>query len=56
MRSCTFLALGAERIAFAVDYPYESSREALKFMREAPICENDREIIYHLNTERFFNL
>jgi 2,3-dihydroxybenzoate decarboxylase len=53
---CAFLALGAERIAFAVDYPYEESEEALKFMKEAPICDSDKEKIYHLNTERFFKL
>jgi 5-carboxyvanillate decarboxylase len=53
---CAFLALGADRIAFAVDYPYEESEEAIKFMNEAPICDSDKEKIYHLNTERFFKL
>lgn len=42
-----------DRIAFAVDYPYEDGEEALKFMREAPICERDKAKIYHLNTRRF---
>jgi len=53
---CAFLSLGADRIAFAVDYPYEESEEALRFMKEAPICDSDKEKIYHLNTERFFKL
>jgi len=25
-------------------------------MKEAPICDSDKEKIYHLNTERFFKL
>ena len=46
---CTYLALGADRIAFAVDYPYEKTEEAVQFMNEVPICESDKEKIYHLN-------
>lgn len=53
---CSYLALGADRIAFAVDYPYEDTEEALQFMKEAPICDSDKEKICHLNAERLFNL
>lgn len=53
---CAYLAMGAEKIAFAVDYPYEENKEALAFMREAPICDDDKEKIYHLNAERLFKL
>jgi len=53
---CAYLALGADKIAFAVDYPYEDSKEAMQFMKEAPICDSDKEKIYHLNTERLFKL
>jgi len=53
---CSYLALGADRIAFAVDYPYEKTEEALQFMQEIPICDSDKEKIYHLNAERLFNL
>jgi 5-carboxyvanillate decarboxylase len=53
---CAYLGLGADRILFAVDYPMESSLEAVKFMEEAPICDLDREKIYHLNSERLLHL
>jgi 5-carboxyvanillate decarboxylase len=53
---CALLALGADRIAFAVDYPYESTEEALHFLKEAPICDADKEKIAHLNAERVFKL
>jgi 2,3-dihydroxybenzoate decarboxylase len=53
---CACLALGADRIAFAVDYPYEPTEEALHFMKEAPICDEDKEKIYHRNAERLFKL
>jgi 2,3-dihydroxybenzoate decarboxylase len=53
---CAFLAMGADKIAFAVDYPYEQNREALAFMKEAPICDEDKEKIYHLNAEKLFKL
>ncbi len=53
---CTYLALGADRIAFASDYPYERSEESVEFMKEVPICESDKEKIYHLNAEKLFGL
>jgi 2,3-dihydroxybenzoate decarboxylase len=53
---CAYLAMGAEKIAFAVDYPYEENKEALAFMKEAPLCDDDKEKIYHLNAERIFKL
>ena len=53
---CAYLAMGAEKIAFAVDYPYEDNGEALAFMKEAPLCDEDKEKIYHLNAERIFRL
>ena len=53
---CAYLAMGADKIAFAVDYPYEENKEALAFMREAPVCDEDKEKIYHLNAERLFKI
>jgi 5-carboxyvanillate decarboxylase len=53
---CAYLALGADRILFAVDYPMESNRMGVRFMEEAPICDRDKEKIYHLNAEKLFNL
>ena len=53
---CSYLALGANNIGFAVDYPYEDTEEALEFMRAAPISDIDKEKIYHLNAEKLFKL
>lgn len=53
---CVYMALGAERILFAVDYPYESNREAVEFMDAMPICDSDKEMIYHANAERLLLL
>ncbi len=49
---CAYLALGADRILFAVDYPFESSQEAVKFIESVPMCDSDKEKICHLNAER----
>ena len=53
---CAYLALGADKITFAVDYPHEENEKALQFMKEAPICDSDKEKIYHLNAESLFRL
>ncbi len=53
---CILSTLGAGRILFAVDYPMESPEEAIKFMEETPINDNDKEKIYYLNAERVFSL
>ncbi|OGO22534.1 MAG: hypothetical protein A2144_02245 [Chloroflexi bacterium RBG_16_50_9] len=52
----TSSVLGADRILFAVDYPYESSREGVKFMEAAPIPDGDKEKIFHLNAEKLLKL
>lgn len=48
--------LGAERIMFAADYPYESVEEAVTFMDGAKVSEVERENIYWKNSARVFNL
>jgi predicted TIM-barrel fold metal-dependent hydrolase len=53
---CDYLSLGADKILFAVDYPMESSKEAIQFIEQAPICDGDKEKIWHLNAERLFSL
>jgi 5-carboxyvanillate decarboxylase len=52
----TVSILSADNILFAVDYPMESSEEAIQFMQKAPIDDNDKEKIYHVNAERIFSL
>jgi 5-carboxyvanillate decarboxylase len=53
---CTYLALGADKIAFAVDYPFEDSLTAARFISEAPISNEDKEKICHGTAERIFKL
>lgn len=51
-----YLALGADRITFGADYPFEDSQEAAKGVEAMPICDADKEKIFHLNAERLFKL
>jgi 5-carboxyvanillate decarboxylase len=53
---CAYLVLGADRILFAVDYPYELNREGVQFMDSLPICDDDKEKIYHRNAEKLLGL
>jgi 5-carboxyvanillate decarboxylase len=53
---CVFQTIGADRMMFAVDYPYERSEEAVRFMQEVPISDIDKEKIYHLTAERLFKM
>jgi predicted TIM-barrel fold metal-dependent hydrolase len=53
---CTYLALGADNIAFAIDYPFADNKQAAQFIERMPICDEDKEKICHLNAERLFKL
>ncbi len=53
---CAYMALGADRIVFAVDYPMESMKQAVQFIESAPICDSDKEKICHLNLEKLLKL
>lgn len=53
---CSVLALGADRIMFSIDYPYESTESAVRFIEAAPISEGDRAKICHLNAARLLKL
>lgn len=48
--------LGADNILFAIDYPMESTEEAIRFMEDSSIDDHEKEKIYHLNAERIFAL
>jgi predicted TIM-barrel fold metal-dependent hydrolase len=53
---CSLLALGADNILFSVDWPFESNRVAVEFLRGLPISEADREKIAGRNAERLLRL
>lgn len=53
---CVYTTIGADKIVFAVDYPYESSEEGARFIENVPICDADKERVAHLNVEKLFKL
>jgi 5-carboxyvanillate decarboxylase len=48
--------LGAERILFAADFPYEDDAEAVRFLNDAELTPRERKLIAHENAERLFEL
>jgi hypothetical protein len=50
------LELGADRIMFSTDYPFEAVADAADWFDTAPISEPDREKIGRLNAMRLFGL
>ncbi len=52
----TYLDMGAERIMFSADYPYENSEEAARFIEGIPLSPGDKEKILHRNAEELFKI
>jgi 5-carboxyvanillate decarboxylase len=48
--------LGADNVMWAVDYPYQETHEAVRFMNDAPIADDDKAKIFHRNAERVFRI
>ena len=53
---CTLLALGADNILFAVDWPYEPKTAGIDFLKRISMSDLDREKIAHLNAERLLRM
>jgi predicted TIM-barrel fold metal-dependent hydrolase len=53
---CTLLALGADNIVFAIDWPYESNKTGMEFFRKLSLSDTDKEKIAHRNAERLLKL
>jgi predicted TIM-barrel fold metal-dependent hydrolase len=53
---CTLLALGADNILFAIDWPYESNQTGMEFFRKLSLSDADKEKIAHRNAERLLGL
>ena len=49
-------AVGADNIMFAIDYPYQTTEAAVRFLDEAEISDENRRKIYHRNAERIFGI
>jgi predicted TIM-barrel fold metal-dependent hydrolase len=53
---CALLALGADSILFAVDWPYEANTTGIGFLKKLSISDADREKIAHGNAERVLRM
>lgn len=53
---CTLLALGADSIIWAVDWPYEANSVAMDFFKQLSLNDIDKEKIAHRNAERLLRL
>lgn len=53
---CTMLALGIEKMMFAVDWPLEDAPEAVAFLKSLPISDADKERVAHGNAEALLKL
>jgi len=53
---CTLLARGADKILFAVDWPYEANTTGIEFLKKLSISDADREKIAHGNAERILRM
>jgi 2,3-dihydroxybenzoate decarboxylase len=49
-------AVGIDRVLFAIDYPWESTAEAVEFLRTAPYAPADLGRVAHGNAERVLHL
>jgi 2,3-dihydroxybenzoate decarboxylase len=54
--ACAMGALGASRVMFSVDYPYESTDEAASFIENVPLGEQERRDVCSGNAERLLGL
>jgi 2,3-dihydroxybenzoate decarboxylase len=53
---CTLLAMGADRILWAIDWPYEANATGMEFWNRISLSDADREKIAHGNAERLLGL
>jgi predicted TIM-barrel fold metal-dependent hydrolase len=54
--SCTILTMGADRILFSNDYPYEDYAEGGEFMDTVPTSESDRRKMAYDNAKALYKL
>lgn len=50
------LTMGADRILFAADYPYEDYADGGEFIHTVPIGESDRRKIAYANAKALYKL
>lgn len=53
---CAVAAMGAERVLFAVDFPYEQNKSGAAWLEAAPLSAEEKLKIASLNAERWLHL
>ncbi len=53
---CTVAVLGIDKVIFSVDWPYESNRLGVDFLKHLPLGPDDIEKLAHGNVERLLRL
>ncbi|HUK60519.1 MAG TPA: amidohydrolase family protein [Stellaceae bacterium] len=53
---CTLLAMGADNILWAIDWPYEANKTGMEFFNKLSLNDIDRAKIAHQNAERILKL
>jgi predicted TIM-barrel fold metal-dependent hydrolase len=53
---CTRDVLGLERIIFSIDWPYESNKIGIDFLKHLPLAPAEMELLAHGNAERVLKL
>jgi len=53
---CAIDVIGADRVLFAVDYPFSDNATARRFIDTAAVSDEEREQIAHANAERLLKL
>jgi 2,3-dihydroxybenzoate decarboxylase len=49
-------AVGVDSVMFSIDYPYESTEEAVRFLDTAPLLPDDLALVAHGNADRLLKL
>ena len=47
---------GVDNVMFSIDYPFESTEQAVQFIRTAPLAPADQARVAHVNAERILRL
>jgi len=53
---CTLLALGADKILWAIDWPYEANKDGMAFFNKLSLNDDDLHKIAHGNAERVLRM
>ncbi len=54
--NCALEVFGADKILFAIDYPYSTNEEGIEFLNSANLSKEDFEKISHKNAEKLLKL